>query len=484
MKLAAALAIVVLAWAAIYLPGLGSHELKGEEARRVLPGRTMMQTGDWIVPRSAGKIYNRKPPGINWATAAAIKITGRMDEWTVRLPSVLGILVLALVIAAAMRDFLGKDGALLAALITLTNIGFIEKGRLAEIESLYCAMFGIAIVSWIAQWRSGRTLAAWSFSLLVLGIGFLVKGPPHVWYFYAIVIAVLRQQKKTRELLTWQHGLGLILFFSAWSWWAVMNSGHNPQKDSGAVWIEQITHRLGFVEFSFTNWLLQIPQSVVNFLPWALLLPLVWHIPKLSPRYPSPEPADASRQLMLDGLKKGLLVAFLVIAVLPSSRPRFMLPLNTVAAILLASAVCRCAPEFRRRVRSWVIAALFLASGVIGLYSFLIERGTIAKEELRPFAREIASLVGSPPNLVLFRTPERMWPFYLGMGCREIASADELPANVRWVLTPEKNRADNLEMLTRHYGQPLSEKRLKEPLTDNAGGKGIGLVLFEFATRR
>lgn len=480
MRLLAALALVVLVWAAIYLPGLGTGELKGEEARRVLPGRTMIQTGDWIVPRSAGKVYNRKPPGINWATAAATKITGRMDEWTVRMPSVLGILALALVVTAAMRGFLGNDGALLAGLITLTNIGFIEKGRLAEIEALYCTMFGMAIVSWIALWWSERKLAAWCVSLIVLGLGFLVKGPPHVWYFYAIVIGVLRQEKKTRELLTWQHALGLLLFFGTWTWWAVLNSGHNPQKDSGAVWIDQITHRLGFVEFSFTNWLLQIPQSIVNFLPWALLLPLLWRFPVVGSWFPVPQSGDARREMMLTGLKNGLLVGFLVIAVLPSSRPRFMLPLNTLAAILVAAAVQGCSPEWRRKLRPWVSGVIALAVAGIGVYATLLSRGIAGAEELRPFAREIERHIGSPAQLILFRTPERMWPFYLGMGCREIADLDDLPRKAHWLMITKKDREGQLPFLEHRYGKPISETVLKEPLTGDAGGKGWEFVLFEF----
>ncbi len=474
MKLLPVFAIVLLAWAGIYLIGLGTRELKGEEARRVLPGRTMMQTGEWIVPRSAGKVYNRKPPGINWATAAATMATGRMDEFTVRLPSVLGVLLLALVVAVAMRDFLGGHGALAAALMTLTNIGFIEKGRLAEIEALYCAMFGIAIVSWIALWWREKKLAAWCVSGFALGLGFLMKGPPHVWYFYVIVIAVLVQERRMRELFSWRHACGLLLFFITWSWWAILNSGHNPQQDSGEVWMSQITHRLGFGEFSFASWLLQIPQSLVNFLPWALLLPLVWKLPL-------PDSGDARQNAMLVGLRKGLVVAFLVIAVLPSSRPRFMLPLNTVAALLVAAAMMRLPALQWRRCRLWIAGVTVFAVVSMSVYAALLDAKTFGEDELRPFARKVTALTGEAPQMVLFRTPERMWPFYLGPGCREIADADELPKSARWVMTPAKNSEANLKVLEHRYGSLVRETRLKEPLTDDAGGKGWEFVLFEFA---
>src|SRR5471032_2873640 len=89
-------AALVACWLAIYLPGLGRLELKGEEGRRAMPGIEMLDSGDWLVPRVAGRAYYRKPPLINWAAGAAVKLTGRRDEWAIRLPSALGVLALAL----------------------------------------------------------------------------------------------------------------------------------------------------------------------------------------------------------------------------------------------------------------------------------------------------------------------------------------------------------------------------------------------------
>ena len=71
MKLWQSFGIAALYWAAIFLPGLGSHELKGEEGRRILPGQQMLRSGEWVVPFSEGEPYLRKPPLINWVIAAS-----------------------------------------------------------------------------------------------------------------------------------------------------------------------------------------------------------------------------------------------------------------------------------------------------------------------------------------------------------------------------------------------------------------------------
>ena len=541
------LLLILLSWAAIYLPGLGKRELQGEEARRVLPGRTMLQTGDWLVPRSAGKVYNRKPPGINWATALSIVFSGRMDERSVRMPSALGILVLAGFAGLMLRPFLGDEGAFLSAFIMLTNIGFIEKGRLAEIEGLYCALFGVAAISWLVFWWQKKELMAWVVSGLFLGLAFLLKGPPHVWFFYAMVIGVLRQEKRLSDLLHWKHGLGLIVFVLTWSWWAYLSAGGNPQHDSSSVWIEQIASRLGLSDFHLESWLLLIPKSLSSFLPWVILLPLVVHWFQKVP--PSGNEVEDRRTRILIGLGQGLLVGFLVIALLPSSRPRFLAPLGTVASIFLAGGLGLMTKEYLGRVQSkWtrgmtalsilgvlaiaaspvfavlrndpasamsivthatvglgvgVTAVLMLgwrsdwlrsqlgslrlmgisvaipAGIAIWVYTLQLEAGIIPAR-LKPFAEEIQKITGKESAIILFRTPERMWPFYLGLWCREIADTKELPDQAPWVLTPADTRDKNLAILERKYGAPIQEKRLREPLTEDAGGKGIELILWQF----
>src|SRR6476659_1652544 len=92
----ASLLIVTAFWAAIYLPGLGSLEIKGEEGRRILPAVTMLETGNFLVPQVGSEPYFRKPPLVNWLVAASFKLTGVRNEWTARLPSVLCVLAVAL----------------------------------------------------------------------------------------------------------------------------------------------------------------------------------------------------------------------------------------------------------------------------------------------------------------------------------------------------------------------------------------------------
>src|SRR5881398_3348014 len=197
-----ALAIVLLVWAIVYLPALGGLAIKGEEGRRILPAIQMLKTGDYVVPQVGSNPYFRKPPLVNWLVAMSFKFFGVRNEWTARLPSALAVLAVAIAFVTVARMSLGPTGSMAAALIWLTNIGMIEKGRLIEIEALYVSLCGLAIIFWLSclvQRKSPWLI--WVPASIVLGLGFLAKGPTHLIFFYAIVLAVVWHLKEWRLLI-------------------------------------------------------------------------------------------------------------------------------------------------------------------------------------------------------------------------------------------------------------------------------------------
>src|SRR5437764_12501903 len=141
-----AVATVTLVWAVIYLPALGSIAIKGEEGRRILPAVRMLAMGNYIVQQVGSNPYYRKPPLVNWLVAASFRFFGVRNEWTARLPSALSVLAVAIAFVTVARASLGARGSIIAAMIWLTNIGIIEKGRLIEIEELYVSLCGLAII--------------------------------------------------------------------------------------------------------------------------------------------------------------------------------------------------------------------------------------------------------------------------------------------------------------------------------------------------
>lgn len=330
-----------LVWAAIYLPALGSLEIKGEEGRRILPAVAMLDTGRWIVPQVGGVPYLSKPPLINWLVAAAFRLSGAHSEWAARAPSALAALALALAAVATLSAFLSPTGALLAAIFLLTNIGLMEKGRLAEIEALYLSLYGIALCLWLGAWRRDAATGArpswraWTLPWLFLGLGLLTKGPLHLVFFYGIVIAILVCSRRWRDLWNPAHLAGVVLMLGIFAVWAVPYLQQTSARGAGGVWLAQFQGRMEVNEtFRFQNWLLNIPRGLVNYLPWVVLLPLAWRRSSAPAAF---TPPDAALDLaILRGLRWGVGVGFLAVSLAPGGQPRYTLPLLVPASIMLA----------------------------------------------------------------------------------------------------------------------------------------------------
>jgi 4-amino-4-deoxy-L-arabinose transferase-like glycosyltransferase len=341
-----ALVFVALLWAGIYLAGLGTLQLQHEEPRRALPGIHMLASGDWLVPRVGSDPYLRKPPLLNWAIALSCKLSGGVSEWAVRLPSVLATLALAFtIVGVAGRRWLGQDGGLIAATFFLVNFTMIESGRLAELEALYVALTGIALVLWMTLWRQeAGCWQLWLSPAPFLALGMLTKGPTHLIFYYGIVIPVLLHGKNLRSLLHPAHLLSLVLIVGALSCWAIPCSlavnTHNPI-GVWRFWWDQLASRASAESdqhFRWSAWLLNGPQTLKNFLPWTLLLPFLWRKETVAAVAAASD--STSRDLALfRGARLGMVATTVLMVLLPKGSPRYIYPLIVVPCLLLGRAL-------------------------------------------------------------------------------------------------------------------------------------------------
>ena len=339
------LLIVILLWAALYLPALGSLAIKGEEGRRILPGITMLETGNYLVPQVGGETYFRKPPLINWLVAASFKIFGQQNEWTARMPSVIAVLLVALSFTTVSRPSLGPRGSTIAALIWLINAGIIEKGRLIEIEGLYVSLYALAIIFWLSFWEQKKSpWLIWTLPFVFLGLGWLAKGPVHLLFFYGVVIAVLWKERRWRALFHPAHFVGIALMLGIFAAWAVPFLQAAGHATATTKWSQQFTGRLRGTDFQFGRWILNIPHGTFYLLPWILFLPLV-RFENLA--------AEKDRQLAR-ALTWGALVPLVIVDLVPGSIPRYAMPALVPAIWLFAMTLSADSVKWARWTGIWV----------------------------------------------------------------------------------------------------------------------------------
>jgi 4-amino-4-deoxy-L-arabinose transferase-like glycosyltransferase len=438
MSRAASFSLVILCWAAIYLPGLGSLEIKGEEGRRILPAVTMLETGNYLVPQVGSEPYFRKPPLVNWLVAASFKLSGVRNEWTARLPSTLCILAVALAFVGVARAALGAKGSLIAALIWLANFGIIEKGRLIEIEALYISLAGLALIFWLSGWRQNRSgWLTWMVPWIFLGLGILAKGPLHLLFFYAVVVAVLYRERELRLLFSVRHFAGLLIMtglFAAWAipYWRVMANADVAQN-----WSAQITGRLTGDDFKLGSWLLNIPRGLAYFLPWTLLLPLVAKTKWAT---------DSDRDLA-GALGWGAALPFLLVNLLPGALPRYSMPALVPVCWLMAMTLAAEEVRWRGKIveaktRLRLVFSTAIAAGLLlCLYALAVVPALQRRSKVKPIAAQIDSQVPETEALYALDPDYQPFLFYVRSRLVYVNRLDEVPASARYLLLqPERER--------------------------------------------
>jgi len=466
MSRRANLTVVLICWAAIYLPALGSLEIKGEEGRRILPAIRMLETGNYLIPQFGNEPYLRKPPLVNWLVTASFQLTGYRNEWTARQPSVLSVLAVALAFIVIARTSLGATGSLFASLIFLTNVGMIEKGRLIEIEATYVSLFGLALICWLSWWQERRSpWLTWTVPWIFLGLGLLAKGPLHLVFFYAVVLAFLYRAGELRRLLGPAHFVGLILMLGIFAAWAVPYWQSMHSANVAHIWSVQLTGRLGAGDFKPDSWLLNIPRGLVYFLPWTLLLPFV-----TKGQFATTAEAGRSR-----ALRWSCALPFLFVNLLPSALPRYALPVLVPASWLMAMALSArevhsprwlalksLSPERRS---SLVLQAVIAAGLLMSAYALLVVPHLQRRAKLKPVAAQIDALVPDCEPLYAVDPDYQPFLFYVERKLIYVNCVEDVPPHARYLLVQPANER---EAETTGQWAPLRAKPVL-PITDYRG---------------
>src|SRR5438067_8578563 len=465
------LLIILLVWAAIYLPALGSLAIKGEEGRRILPAIRMIETGDYIVPRMGSATYFRKPPLANWLVAVSFKVLGVRNEWAARLPSALSVLAVAIAFVTVARASLGPRGSTIAALIWLTNIGMIEKGRLIEIEGLYVSLSGLSLIFWLSFWSQKKSpLLIWLPASIFLGLALLAKGPLHLIFFYGIVFAVLWQTKDWRLLVHPAHFAALAIMLAIFAAWAIPFLQSTTMQVALRKWSAQFSGRFSATDFNFSSWIQNVPRALVYFLPWVILFPFV--------RFTRFQ--DELQRRLAYALAWGIVGPFVAVNLVPGALPRYSMPTLVPASWLLAMSYVGNAWQWPQRMelgseRVWtrmvaVFVGLGLVIGGIGypLAAFVLRN----RQQVKKAAAEINALVPAGETLYAVDPDYQPVLFYVKVPLNYATEMTNLPPDTHYFLVETEGEQ---EATTTQQWAPRRTHRLARI----ADYRKRGVTLFE-----
>ena len=354
--------------ALVILPGLWAMPVTDrDEARFVQASKQMMETGDLIDIRFQDQPRWKKPVGIYWLQAASATLLSdgpKSDIWAYRLPSVLAAWIAALATAWAARALITPRGALLAGMMMATSLLLAAEANIAKTDAALTASGAVALgaLAHIVFGRGGIGTAITFWAAIAVSI--LIKGPiVPVIAFFAIAGIALKSEWRSRLIAIRPFvGLGLVLVLVA-PWLIAI-----WQVSDGAFFQESLGRDMGakIASGQEKHWGppgLYIALVWLTFWPWAALLPLaagwVWR---------------ERRAAWVWMLLAWSIPFWLILELVPTKLPHYVLPLYPAIAILLAAWLT----TQHERLPRWglrtaalltmfppVLASLALAAGVV-----------------------------------------------------------------------------------------------------------------------
>jgi 4-amino-4-deoxy-L-arabinose transferase-like glycosyltransferase len=371
----------------VFLGSLGSPELWGKrEQRAAAEALDTVENGRWLVAEIQGRPRLEKPPLPRWAAATLMHLTGRRDEWVVRLPCALSGLATVSLIYALGRRLGGRGLGLASAMILSTAALFVTELRQAGNDGPLCFFTTLALYAawcWLHGTRGGNRAAIvqaanppnsrrWAITFhMALGLGFLCKGPIIlVLVGLAVIPSLLTGNRLRRGLSLLADPWGLLLLL-AWSLtWPVLVVLSDPH--ALGVWMTEMGQKTGILPIGHQQREglgLSLPLLA---LPWPVAALVGVALPAVSKRRIS-VPWRPEAMCFVWSWSIGNLAMFSLWAV---AKPNYYVPCLPGLAVLSAMAWIRLCRVARGRVSS---ASSVLARALLLLQGLcLLVCGTLA----------------------------------------------------------------------------------------------------------
>jgi len=321
----------ILFWTAACLLlfwGLGERSLWGPEGRWGEITREMFLTGDFFHPAINGNPYFDKPLLTYWLIALVSMVTGRLNEWTVRIPSAAAALLgLWATVDVGRRLWSGKVGRT-AGWMLLTTYGILYWGRpgTADMENLAAIALAVA---WYWARREKLNLVTYLVFYLICFLGAQTKGLTAVVVPILIVLPDMLRDRRWRALFTLSHVAALVLvvaFYLAPFIYAETTRAGYQESGLALVFRENIQRYFEPFDHAapFYIYFYYLPGF---FLPWAPLLLIALAGSFLSIKRMNPRTR---------WLAEALILVFCFFLFSGSRRSYYILPMLPLCALLTA----------------------------------------------------------------------------------------------------------------------------------------------------
>jgi 4-amino-4-deoxy-L-arabinose transferase-like glycosyltransferase len=341
-----------------------------------ITAREMLSSGNWVIPTCNGELRIKKTPLSYWLVAGLAKITGNIDEFTVRFPSAVFAVLSAMAIMYFVNRWLGFRLAAICACVWATSFGYINYSHNARPEMALTFFVTLCFLSFYSATNEKNRKKQIIYAVVFwisLGLGNLAKGPvplPLVLIPLACYVAVFREWKILPKMLP---VIGPVIFLAIVLPW-LLAVAQRLNWDLTAAWKRETMDRF-MGEYASGNYPIYFYLLIIfSFIaPWVAFVPVAL----ITPFY---KVWDQNRKTMLF-LWFWFIADLIFLTVSGGKRKHYILPAMPALAVLISTVmedmifVCR---VFKRK-----FARDFLVYHII-IITIIAVAGTIYIAAVKP----------------------------------------------------------------------------------------------------
>jgi 4-amino-4-deoxy-L-arabinose transferase-like glycosyltransferase len=368
-----------------FLPGFFNiAPIDRDEARFAQATKQMIESGDYVDIRFQDEVRYKKPVGIYWLQAAAVRAGETLGVprphttiWLYRIPSLIGALGAVLLTYWAALAFVSRRSASLAALMLATSIMLGVEARLAKTDAVLLAtMVAAMAVMARAYLARGAVTPGWLMPAVfwsALGVGVLVKGPLIFMVVALAAVTLAIADRSAAWLMRLRPLVGVAwLLVLVLPWFIAIVGRAGDAFFVNAVGGDLMSKLSGGSEGHWAPPLYYLGLFWLTFWPAAplaaLAAPAVW---------------CHRREPAVRFLLAWLVPAWIVFEIVPTKLPHYVLPLYPAVAILIAWAIEREVLSAKRWIARvtvhWpVIAAVLPIVAIVAVMMLRRQLGLLA----------------------------------------------------------------------------------------------------------
>ena len=317
----------------IFVPGISSiPPLDRDESRFAQASKQMIETGDYVDIRFQETPRYKKPVGAYWVQAATVNTLSpdKLNSiWAYRIPSLLASLAAVILTYAIACLFVKREVALFSGILLASSFLLNAEAHMAKTDALLLLSLLITQYGLARTYKGDISFLSWLYFWAGLGLSILLKGPI-IPVIILLTIVTLCCFDRNLNLIKQLRPMTGVLIATAISLpWVIAvqisSSGAFLKKSIG---VDLLPKLMGGVESHGMPPGYYLLMLIIAFWPSSLFIwpSLIYFI-------------KAKKDIFFKFIIAWLVPAWIMLEIVPTKLPHYVLPLYPAIAITVAKAM-------------------------------------------------------------------------------------------------------------------------------------------------